>query len=96
MSDVEPPEFCTTKCVGQQMTDPCRECGHLVALHVGVDHCPVCELVHHNRQMQAAMAVGRIEVHVTGVDERTLERVIDRLRLRAEFAMREPGRHFRR
>ncbi|NUQ98586.1 MAG: hypothetical protein HOY79_19205 [Streptomyces sp.] len=20
-------------------------CGHLLALHVGVDHCPVCELV---------------------------------------------------
>jgi hypothetical protein len=25
--------------------DPCRACGHVGIAHVGVDHCPVCELV---------------------------------------------------
>ena len=25
--------------------DPCRACGHPTMAHIGVDHCPVCELV---------------------------------------------------
>ncbi|MEZ0089948.1 hypothetical protein [Streptacidiphilus sp. EB129] len=24
---------------------PCTECGHTMLVHIGVDHCPVCELV---------------------------------------------------
>ena len=83
MSDVEQPAFCAYRPVaGEILRTACVECGHTLVLHVGVEHCPVCELVHHNRQLQAAMAANRIEVHVTGVDARVLERTIERIALR--------------
>lgn len=31
---------------GDHVMGPCPECGHLLALHVGEDDCPVCRLVH--------------------------------------------------
>jgi|GEM_PF-5195095 len=93
VADSEIPAFCTSTCAGEQANEPCRECGHLAALHVGVKHCPVCELVHHNRQVRAAMSMNRLEVHVTGVDERVLERTIKRMSLRA--GMRNPGTYCR-
>jgi hypothetical protein len=27
-------------------SDPCPECGHSPLVHIGVEHCPVCELVY--------------------------------------------------
>lgn len=97
MTNTEPPPFCSREPVpGQLLTSECGACGHSLLLHVGVDHCPVCELVHHNRQLQAAICDSRVEVHVSGVDQRVLERVIERLWLRAQVAMRDPGAHFRR
>lgn len=29
---------------GENLTGPCPVCGHLYALHVGTDLCPVCTL----------------------------------------------------
>jgi hypothetical protein len=84
LADVEPPAFCTYQPVtGETLKTACVECGHALALHIGVEHCPVCELVDHNARVRAAMAANRIEVHVTGVDERTLERAIERINLRS-------------
>ncbi|NUP39506.1 MAG: hypothetical protein HOY76_21465 [Streptomyces sp.] len=89
----EPPALCTYQPVaGEILATACAECGHALALHIGVDHCPVCELVQHNRQVQVAMATNRIEVHVTGVDERVLERTIERMSLRARMRGAGPYR----
>jgi uncharacterized Zn finger protein (UPF0148 family) len=93
VAEPEQPSFCTSRCAGTRTNEPCPECGHLAALHVGVEHCPVCELVHHNRQVRAALAMNRFEVHVTGVDERVVERVIERMSLRS--GQRSPGRYRR-
>lgn len=83
MPDSDAPALCTYRPLpGEVLTTACPECGHLVAMHVGVEHCPVCELVAHNRQVRAAMAANRIEVHVTGVDQRLLERTLSEMVLR--------------
>jgi uncharacterized Zn finger protein (UPF0148 family) len=84
MPDLEQPALCTYQPVaGEVLKTACVECGHALALHIGVEHCPVCELAALNGHMRAAMAANRIEVHVTGVDERTLERAIERISLRS-------------
>lgn len=45
-------DYCTRKPVpGQVIGAGCEDCGHAMVLHVGVDHCPVCELVHFNQQL---------------------------------------------
>ncbi|MFE9448283.1 hypothetical protein [Streptomyces sp. NPDC006739] len=36
---------------GESPGTPCADCGHAVLLHVGVDHCPVCEMLDLNRQL---------------------------------------------
>lgn len=93
----EQPSLCTYRPLpGDVLKSACPNCGHAAVLHIGVEHCPVCELVEHNRQVRAAMAANRIEVHVTDVDARTLERIVERLQLRAQIGMRNPGAHFRR
>ena len=44
--------YCATKPLsGAFLVDPCPDCGHANVLHVGVDHCPVCELLDLNRQL---------------------------------------------
>ena len=79
----ERPTPCTYRpLAGEILATACVECGHALALHIGVDHCPVCELVERNRQLHAAMAANRIKVHVTGVDARVLERTIREMSLR--------------
>lgn len=84
MPDTDAPALCTYRPLpGEVLKTACPDCGHAAVLHVGVEHCPVCELVDHNRQVRAAMVANRIEVHVTGVDERVLERTLDRMSLRA-------------
>ena len=35
---------------GSHLGSPCPHCGHCAALHMGVDHCPVCELVDLNKR----------------------------------------------
>ena len=94
MPEAEQPGFCTSKCAGLLMTDTCGDCGHAAALHVGVDHCPVCELVQHNRQVRAAMAANRVRVEVAGLDPRTLERAVETVMRRDQF--RGLGSRFRR
>jgi hypothetical protein len=55
-----PTTYCTTKPrAGDHLTDACRDCGHAVVLHVGTDHCPVCELLDLNAQARGG---GRVEV----------------------------------
>ena len=40
-------DFCTWQApAGRRIGDPCPECGHSDVVHVGTDHCPVCELVY--------------------------------------------------
>lgn len=87
--DTEPPTFCAYQpAAGEILATVCVECGHALALHIGVEHCPVCELTAHNQHLRAAMAANRIEVHVTGVDGRVLERTIKQIWLRDQFAGR--------
>ena len=81
--DAERPTLCTYRPVaGEILASACVECGHAAVLHIGVEHCPVCELVERNRQLHAAMAANRIEVQVTGVDARVLERTLREMSLR--------------
>jgi hypothetical protein len=40
-------QFCTwTPPPGWVTGTPCPDCGHADLGHIGVDHCPVCELVY--------------------------------------------------
>lgn len=49
LPDAEQPQFCTYQPVpGEVVKAACPECGHSFALHIGVEHCPVCELAHLN------------------------------------------------
>lgn len=46
--------YCTTASMaGARLTDECLDCGHAVVLHVGTEHCPLCELVDLNQQARA-------------------------------------------
>lgn len=84
MADADALTFCTYQPLpGEVLKTACPDCGHAAVLHIGVEHCPVCELVAHNRKVRAAMAANRVEVHVTGVDERVLERTLERMHFRA-------------
>lgn len=84
MPEAEQPALCTYRPVaGEILATACVGCGHALMLHIGVEHCPVCELVFHNQQVRAAMAANRVEVHVTGVDARVLERTIERIYMRS-------------
>lgn len=52
--------YCTRKPVpGQVIGAGCEDCGHALVLHVGVEHCPVCETVDLNRQAADAIAQWR-------------------------------------
>lgn len=83
LAEPERPAFCSYRPVaGEILATACVECGHALALHIGVEHCPMCELAALNRQMRTAMAANRLEVHVTGVDARVLERTIEQIWLR--------------
>lgn len=67
MPDEQPPpaEYCTTAPMpGARLTDECLDCGHAVVLHVGTDHCPVCELVDLNQQ--ARTGATNVTVNVSG------------------------------
>jgi hypothetical protein len=40
-------ELCTWHpAAGRVIGHPCPVCGHSDLVHIGVDHCPVCELVY--------------------------------------------------
>lgn len=55
MPDVQQPSFCSYRPVpGEVLKTACPMCGHAFALHIGVEHCPVCELVHLNQQAREA------------------------------------------
>jgi hypothetical protein len=70
-----PTSYCTTvPRIGDLLTDRCRDCGHATALHVGVDHCPVCELVDLNKQA--------LTVHGKVVNDQYLMALLERQALR--------------
>jgi hypothetical protein len=58
--DAPPIAYCTTKPLPgsyltlASLTAPCVDCAHATAVHIGVEHCPVCELVGHNANARAA------------------------------------------
>lgn len=84
MSTPEPalpttPDLCRSLCADLLVTDACPDCGHIAAMHIGVEHCAVCELVLHNRQARAAIGQLGVHVEVTGLDERTLAHVVQRV-----------------
>lgn len=55
MADAEQPALCTYQPLpGEILKGACQECGHAFVLHIGVEHCPVCELVHLNQQAREA------------------------------------------
>ncbi len=86
MSDVGSPVFCSYRPVaGEILATACVECGHALALHIGVDQCPVCELVRHNRRIRATIRDTGVHVEVTGVELRTLEDVVRRVLERDRF-----------
>jgi len=68
-----PGQFCTWKPPGPAsvagialvVTGECPECGHSAPVHVGTDHCPVCELV-----WQATPAFRRQQQRVSGIPAR--------------------------
>lgn len=57
--------YCTTApMAGARLTDECLDCGHAVVLHVGTEHCPVCEMVDLNQQARAGATT--VTVNVSG------------------------------
>lgn len=76
--------YCTTKPVpGTFLTlptlvNPCPDCGHAALLHIGVDHCPVCELEDLNQRNRDLIAKGQVEITINGrpPDDRYIEGVL--------------------
>lgn len=63
-----PTRYCTRAPMpGEHLGAACGQCGHAVLLHIGVRHCPVCELVDLNER--ASATIGRA---VDDVVRRTL------------------------
>lgn len=55
-------EFCTWHpAAGDILCQPCPDCGHSDLAHIGVAHCPVCELVY-----QATPAFRQREMRIHG------------------------------
>lgn len=76
----EKPAFCSYRPVpGEMLSTACVECGHALALHIGVEHCPVCELVHHNERARSALADSRVRIELSSLDRRTMHNVVERV-----------------
>lgn len=84
----EPAAYCTRKPVPfAYLSDGCPDCGHAIVLHVGVNHCPVCEMVDLNRQSRdAVQQVRRL------LDPREREREARRLGTRGPLPWRSTER----
>lgn len=84
----EPSRYCTAHPPAGThvlaLADPCKLCGHTWALHVGVGHCPVCEMVDHNSRMRGG---GSVEIRVEGqtVAAKTLASAIEAAQRRRPF-----------
>lgn len=50
------------------VTTPCPECGHSPLVHIGVKHCPVCELVY-----QATPEFRRHHARIHGTSPRLMD-----------------------
>lgn len=73
--------YCATKPLpGSFLTESCADCGHSAVLHVGVDHCPVCEAVDLNQQSRRFL------------DPREREREALRLGIHGPLPWRSTGR----
>jgi hypothetical protein len=72
---------------------PCAHCGHATVLHIGVDHCPVCELVDLNERGRRLVDAGRVEIAVHGkpVDEAYLRDLLNK-----QIARHGPQSYIRR
>lgn len=79
------PYCTTTPTVGDRLADACPDCGHATVLHIGVDHCPVCEMVDHNRR---ARITATRHVTINGVRGAPLEVAVRRLLERRELSRR--------
>ncbi|MFF7881040.1 hypothetical protein ACH40F_07820 [Streptomyces sp. NPDC020794] len=80
MPDAELQSFCFYRPVpGELLHTACVECGHVLALHIGVEHCPVCELVHHNERARSALAGSRVRIELSSLDRRTMHNVVERV-----------------
>lgn len=80
MPDSEPSAFCSYRPVpGEMLSTACVECGHALVLHIGVEHCPVCELVRHNEQARSALADSRVRIELSSLDHRTMHNVVERV-----------------
>lgn len=56
-------EFCTWKeYAGHRAGGRCPECGHAVVVHIGTEHCPVCELLY-----QATPEFRRQQQRIAGI-----------------------------
>lgn len=70
MTDEQPTGYCTTQplpgayLTPSTLTAPCPDCGHATLMHIGVGHCPVCELVDLNQQARAGAT--NVTVNVSG------------------------------
>ena len=59
--------YCTFRPVAGDPQLACSACQHALTLHIGVKHCPVCELVDLNdKARDRVIGDGRIEVHLQG------------------------------
>lgn len=55
------PAYCTTTPrPGDHLTDACQDCGHAVVLHIGTEHCPVCEMEDHNARARTATTINNV------------------------------------
>jgi hypothetical protein len=51
-----PGSYCNQRPVpGEYVGAGCGQCGHALVLHIGVTHCPVCELVDLNERTSATI-----------------------------------------
>lgn len=58
-----PSDFCQWRgYAGYVVGGKCPECGHAVVVHIGVEHCPVCELVY-----QASPRFRRQQMRLAGM-----------------------------
>jgi hypothetical protein len=80
-----PTPYCTTvPRTRDRLTDACPECGHATVLHLGVGHCPVCELVALNERAREGLVRGQVEISVHGkaVNDQYLTDLLERQALR--------------
>lgn len=79
-------DFCKRRPVpGDILGAACSNCGHSTALHVGVEHCPVCELVDmakRFRESESAPVSITLSVDAHKLTDAEWTQLLERLRIR--------------